>query len=512
MTKEQGSTVPLARASSSVSVAASRKRRTSLLFQTWAETYGPVFQIPTAFRGRRTILLDLKAVNRFYSMERSVYVKGQTGTNGHWQSGERRFGRGLLWAEGDGHKRPVPLASETSNAAIRRLTHVFYDSAYKLKGSWDTTIDNAQNSALEHWRDDPCSADLVSSLDVHGSKSITLDSIGIAGFSHDSRILDGEYSAVAEAFGALSFERISVLSHVLFVLGTHFPFLAYLPLKRNRILRRLSRTMRTIADNLLEKTRREKMSQNTDEVSVIGLLLKAEDDDAELHMDSEEVLAQATKPLLATREAGRITRGAGSIWWRTPPGTSWSLGSRIWTRSFSKYCACTPPVTQTTREALVDDVIPLGVPGNTESGEAVNSLVATRGSILTVTIRCINGSEVFWGFNAKEFALERWLTLNDDPLRAKELHRHLLTFLDGPRVCLGKQFAIAEFKITPNLSFPLPAADVFASGRAVRAYQQLCIRVPWGTRDEDCEAPRPHSQAQGRGTAYHESAHAGSSS
>jgi cytochrome P450 len=75
--------------------------------------------------------------------------------------------------------------------------------------------------------------------------------------------------------------------------------------------------------------------------------------------------------------------------------------------------------------------------------------VVAKGTIATVSIRCMNQSEVFWGPNAKEFEPERWLTLSDDPLRAKEIqgHRHLITFLDGPRTCLGKSFALAEFKV-----------------------------------------------------------------
>jgi hypothetical protein len=33
--------------------------------------------------------------------------------------------------------------------------------------------------------------------------------------------------------------------------------------------------------------------------------------------------------------------------------------------------------------------------------------------------------------------------------RAKEIqgYRHILTFSDGPRICLGKSFALAEFKV-----------------------------------------------------------------
>ena len=67
-----------------------------------------------------------------------------------------------------------------------------------------------------------------------------------------------------------------------------------------------------------------------------------------------------------------------------------------------------------------------------------------------VPIRALNRSEAIWGPNAKDFKPERWL---DDESgltpRAKEFqgYHHLLSFIDGPRICLGRVFAVAEFKV-----------------------------------------------------------------
>lgn len=96
----------------------------------------------------------------------------------------------------------------------------------------------------------------------------------------------------------------------------------------------------------------------------------------------------------------------------------------------------------------------------------VDKIVIAKGSLVTVSIRVMNRSEVFWGPNAKEFEPERWLTLNDDPLRAKEIqgHRHLVTFLDGPRTCLGKSFALAEFKVCCVRSGVRTDIDLIAGG------------------------------------------------
>jgi cytochrome P450 len=79
----------------------------------------------------------------------------------------------------------------------------------------------------------------------------------------------------------------------------------------------------------------------------------------------------------------------------------------------------------------------------------VNSLTIVKGTAIIVSLRAINRSEAFWGTSAKEFKPERWLT--EDSLEgAKDIqgHRHLLTFFDGPRTCIGKGFALAEIKVT----------------------------------------------------------------
>lgn len=90
----------------------------------------------------------------------------------------------------------------------------------------------------------------------------------------------------------------------------------------------------------------------------------------------------------------------------------------------------------------------------TASGEIVDHITLGAGASLVIPIRAINRSEALWGPDAKVFRPERWLE-NESGLtpKAKEIpgYHHLLTFIDGPRICLGKLFAVAEFKVRQNL-------------------------------------------------------------
>ncbi|EEB89388.1 hypothetical protein MPER_12516 [Moniliophthora perniciosa FA553] len=105
----------------------------------WAAEYGSVFKIPTVFGGTKVVVCDPRAIRDFYSKETFTYV----GTPLAKAFIAKVFGRGLLWAEGESHRRQrKALTPAFSNAAIRRLTSVFYDSAYKLKTHWDTELLN----------------------------------------------------------------------------------------------------------------------------------------------------------------------------------------------------------------------------------------------------------------------------------------------------------------------------------------------------------------------------------
>ncbi|KAJ7916309.1 cytochrome P450 [Mycena leptocephala] len=349
-------------------------------------------------RTQQIVVADPKALTHCYNSERSVYTK----TESERQFIVEMFGRGVLSAEGDMHKRQrKALTPAFSNAAIRKLTSVFYDSGYKLKSFWDEIIDS---SKLD---------DTV--IEVQEC----LDSIGIAGFSHDFRCLDGEKSPVTAAFHAMEITEASLLTNLVFFLSVMFPVLLRLPTERIRLFRELRRSMNVIAERLLENTRREKegnvAEEHTDK-SVIGLLLKAQQTDTELYMTQEEVVAQLVSDLpyldATVLEVLRMH----------------------------------PPLHITRRIAAQDDVIPLGTPIVTPSGETVTSIVVAKGSVIVEPIRCVNRSEAIWGPDAKEFNPERWFADVPGPTKELQGHRHLLTFHDGPRTCLGKAFALAEFK------------------------------------------------------------------
>ena len=101
-----------------------------------------------------------------------------------------------------------------------------------------------------------------------------LDSIGIAGFSHDFGALRGKGSVIADVFNSFSRLKPTLSQKLAFVLGGMFPFLAYLPSPRRVLERKFNSTAEGISRELLEKTRKEKEGtvEGKGDYSVMGRL------------------------------------------------------------------------------------------------------------------------------------------------------------------------------------------------------------------------------------------------
>ena len=146
----------------------------------------------------------------------------------------------------------------------------------------------------------------------------------------------------------------------------------------------------------------------------------------------------------------------------TPSSTRSSASTRLSSRLLAWYVSTDLShlshlfihrVSRIVPQAIEDDVIPLSQPIGTESGKLVDSLTIAKGTLIAVSMISMNRSAAIWGEDAKVFRPSRWLEdahgQSGIPAQAKEIqgHRHLLTFVDGPKTCLGKNFAVTEFKV-----------------------------------------------------------------
>jgi len=250
-----------------------------------------------------------------------------------------------------------------------------------------------------------------------------------------------------------------------------------------RLFAKLNEVTTEIANELFDNSRREKQGSDSSgdmkDRSIIGMLVKGESSDTDLKLTRDEVVAQINLFLLAGYET-------------TAVGLSWSLvelarnpeiqhklreelrqfahGDPSWEQLRSELpyldafvheiLRMHPPLEESSRLAAEDDVVPLSSPIPTASGHLIDSLFIPKGTIIGLPLMFFNRSEAFWGPDSRQFDPERWL--NDLSYPAKDLHgyRHLYTFSDGQRMCLGRGFALAELKaslsvLVRNFSFEL---------------------------------------------------------
>jgi hypothetical protein len=100
-----------------------------------------------------------------------------------------------------------------------------------------------------------------------------LDTVGIAGFSHDFGTLEGKACIVADALNSLTEERPSVNPWAV-ALGDNFPFLMSLAGSRFKKFAVMKDVMADVASDLIERVRREEheIEHVAGDKSIIGLL------------------------------------------------------------------------------------------------------------------------------------------------------------------------------------------------------------------------------------------------
>ncbi|OJA14524.1 hypothetical protein AZE42_12948 [Rhizopogon vesiculosus] len=71
------------------------------MYERWAEEYGVAYNIPTILGRSAIVLCDPKAIAHFYARETWTYVHTPLSLT----SLEDLVGKGLLWAQGESHRR-----------------------------------------------------------------------------------------------------------------------------------------------------------------------------------------------------------------------------------------------------------------------------------------------------------------------------------------------------------------------------------------------------------------------
>ncbi|KAJ7042055.1 cytochrome P450 [Mycena alexandri] len=415
----------------------------------WVQQYGPTIKFRGVFRSTRLYTTDTKAVNHFLT-NTNIYEKPAHAR----YNLSRIVGPGVLVAEGDVHRRQRKIMNPAFGVPqIRELTGIFVDKSNELRDIW---ADQAARSATVH-------LDALSWLN-----RTTLDIIGLAGFNHDFNSLASEnQSELAAAFSTIFHAGTSITG--IRVVQSWFPVFRVIRTKLDRVLETSQGVMRRIGLQLLRESKSEMAENGTFEKGrardLLTLLVRAntaKDILIDQRLSDEDVLAQVPTFLVA----GHETTSTGTTWALFALTQNIAAQTRLRNELLTvstdnptmdelnalPYLDCVvretlrlhAPVPSTIRVATQDDIVPLAQPFTDRTGTLRETIKINKGQAVVIPIRMMNRDKAIWGSDAGEFIPERWESEISNSIPG--VWGHMLSFLGGPRACIGYRFSLVEMK------------------------------------------------------------------
>lgn len=406
----------------------------------WHEKHGPIIRYFFPFGAERLSVADDDALKHMtvrnpYNYPKPVRAK-------LWMV--RILGEGVLLAEGAEHvHQRKALAPGFSIQSIRALTPVFWEKALLLSRCWSKEMkDSSAKTSFEV---------------LEWLNRTTLDIIGTAGFGYDIDSLVMPETPIREAYRLVF--AFDIGSRILHGLQAFIPASKYIPAKMNRDMD-ISRGI--IVDKATEIIQ-EKQSQaemNTGGKDIISLIAR---DNKKLQDKGEAGLSFETMrdQIMTFLGAGHDTTATGIAWTllllAKHPKIQTQLREEI--RNYLPFLFDANTRNDTANQATADpDQLPYldkvcreslryipPIPMTVRQSLADDTLAGYRipaGSIIYVLANAINRLPMYWGETADQFDPDRW-----DNLPETWTNNAFMTFLQGPRGCIGRKFAETEMKV-----------------------------------------------------------------
>ncbi|KZW00396.1 cytochrome P450 [Exidia glandulosa HHB12029] len=425
------------------------KADNSVIHEQWVKEYGKTFRYHAFLGQYRFFSTDTRAIGHILN-NTQVWVKPELMRN----SLAAILGEGVLFTEGEQHRKQRRIMNPAFGIAqTRELTDIFLEKSAELRDVWRAKVAEGGGSA---------EVDALSWL----SKA-TLDIIGLAGFDYHFNALKDQSNELSDAFGAVfstsqQFRLLNFLRNVI-------PVLRWLPNKQQRKTDEARAVMDRIGMELITEKKRAIRAGESKSVGrdLLTLLIRAnmdKDVPPHLRLSDEEVLGQVPTFLVA----GHETTASTTTW------CFYALSQHLDVQAKLREELLAVPtdnptmddlnalpyldavvretmrvysvVGSTVRVAAQDDVVPLATPIVDRKGRTVHEVNIKKGDSIFVPILALNRAEDIWGEDAREFRPERWLSVPDKANSIPGVFAGLMTFIGGPRSCIGYRFAVIEFK------------------------------------------------------------------
>ncbi|KAL3250848.1 hypothetical protein ABHI18_010978 [Aspergillus niger] len=376
-------------------------------------------------------------VQKVYDFEKPKIVRQSLGRI----TGEH----GVLLVEGAEHKQQRKLLMPAfSYRHIKNLYPVFWSKSIEMVKLIEADLQRRANPA-----------DKVIRVASWSSRA-TLDIIGLAGMNRDFDSLQNPTNQLAVAYHKLNRTPPTPLEKSLFVIGLllNVPHLVHkLPFKRNRYIRESAAYIRNVAQEMIHDARQsiegEKTHHTTDAVDILSVAIESGG------FTDEELIDQMMTFLAAGHETT-----SGALQWCV---YALSQYPDIQTRLREEIRANLPPISVEAPDSISAatlDSLPYlhavcqevfrfhpSVPNTVRIANRDTTLVGQKipeGTVIQIVPALTNHDKSLWGPDADQFNPDRWLGPGKANTGGATSNYAFLTFIHGPRSCIGQGFAKAE--------------------------------------------------------------------
>ncbi|KAK4549355.1 hypothetical protein LTR36_006352 [Oleoguttula mirabilis] len=367
----------------------------------------------------------------------------------------RILGVGILLAEGEEHKtQRKNLMPAFAYRHIKDLYPVFWGKSRELAQCLSTASkvappsdrkDNANQDpeklAVEH---------APGVIEVGGwSSRATLDIIGVSGVGQDFHALQDPENKLNHTYQSI-FRNPGRAGFILQILGNFLPFwfLKRVPIKRNVIMNEGSSYIKQVCRDLISQKRKAMVKKERTEVDIISVALESGG------FTDEDLVNQMMTFLVA----GHETTSTAMIWALYALCKHPEVQAKLREEVRSKLPSLDEDVSAADIDnchylhAVCSEVLRLWSPVSltlrvADKDTSINGQFVPKGMTIILCPYAVNTSTHLWGADALDFKPERWLDADgkSNNKGSADSNYSFLTFLHGPRSCIGQKFAQAEF-------------------------------------------------------------------
>jgi len=399
------------------------------------------------FNSERLLIVSPKGLSEVLTIQNYDFVKPA-----HVAAGiGRLLGVGVLLAEGDEHKvQRKNLMPAFAFRHVKNLYSVFWDKSREaVTAMTEESKAELEKSKLQDM-EKASSEETVIEVGQWASRA-TLDIIGVAGMGQDFGAIQDPSAELNRTYRTVF--KPSKQAQVLGVLNLFLPgwLVKRLPVKRNGEIEAAAEVIRATCRKLI-RGKKEKLEKN--ELIDIDILSVA----LESGGFTEENLVDQMMTFLA---AGHETTATAMTW----AIYMLCLNPDVQTKLRAEIREKLPSVDEdsnvtsqqidhmTYLNAVCNEVLRYYAPVPLTIRDAVRNTTileqhVPKGTRIMLVPWAINKDEALWGPDARKFNPDRWLPSETNTHAANggaASTYSYLTFLHGPRSCIGQAFAKAEF-------------------------------------------------------------------